>query len=147
MHDKNIYKSDAPDIKILPLTTSLKKGTEIEECEAKEWKVLETRTKERITHLARDMSEKGLIKTEDGTPQKIPLFKDLWVNRHSQYGPKEKVTKPTQKTKRPDVFSTDYLPPDKGPNFRIPTAKVVSKGLQPSSTTTVSTTSPYPYVN
>jgi hypothetical protein len=144
MHDKNIYinKPDAPDIKILPLTKSLKEGTEIEECEAKEWKILETRTKERITLLARDMSEKGLIRTEDGTPQKIPLFNDFWINRHSQYGPKEKVTTSTQKTKRPDVFSTDYLPPDKSPNVRIPAVKMVSKSLQQSSIATVSTASP-----
>jgi hypothetical protein len=137
MHDKNMYNTDVQDMKILPLTTSLKAGTEIEHCDGKDWKILETRTKERITFLAREMEGKHLLKDENGTLKKLPFFRELWMNRHGNYGPKDKVSKPAQKTKQLDVVNTDCLPPDKSPTFMTPAAKMLSKEPQTSSTTKV----------
>lgn len=139
MHEKNIYDPEAPDVKILPLIKSLRKGTEIEVCEPHQSKVFQNRTTDRIFFLAKDMVAKGLITMQENPPQKIPLFREFWINRHSEYGPKETVTKTAATIERPDVFSTEYLPPDRGSNFRTPTAKMVSKGPQKSSTTTVRT--------
>lgn len=137
MHDKNMYHNDVQDMKILPLTNSLRAGTEIEQCEGKDWKILEARTKERISSLAIEMEGKHLLKNENGTLQKLPFFRDLWMNRHSNYGPKDKVSRPAQRTKELDVVDIDSLPPDKSPTVRIPTAKMLSKGPQTSSTTKV----------
>jgi hypothetical protein len=137
MHDKNMYNTDVQDMKILPLTNSLRAGTEIEQGEGKDWKILETRTKERINFLAKEMEEKHLLKNESGTLKKLPFFGDLWMNRHSNYGPKDKVSRPAQKTKELDVVSTDCLPPDKSRTVRTPTANMFSKGHQTSSTTKV----------
>ncbi len=132
-----MYNIDVQDMKILPLTNSLRARTEIEQCEGKDWKILETRTKERIASLAIEMEEKHLLKNENGTLQKLPVFRDLWKNRHSNYGPKDKVSKPAQKTKELEVASTNSLPPNKSPTVRTPTAKMLSKGPQTSSTTNV----------
>jgi hypothetical protein len=137
MHDKNMYHTDVQDMKILPLTNSLRAGTEIEQGEGKDWKILEARTKDRIFDLAREMEGKHLLKNENGTLQKLPFFRDLWMNRQSNYGPKDKVSKPAQKTKELDVASTNSLPPNKSPTVRTPTAKMLSKGPQTSSTTNV----------
>jgi hypothetical protein len=137
MHDKNMYNTDVQDMKILPLTNSLRAGTEIEQGEGKDWKILEARTKERISSLAIEMEGKHLLKNENGTLQKLPFFRDLWMNRHSNYGPKDKVSRPAPRTKELDVVDIDSLPPDKSPTVRIPTAKMLSKGPQTSSTTKV----------
>lgn len=137
MHDKNMYNTDVQDMKILPLTTSLRAGTEIEEGEGREWKILETRTKERVTILAEDMEVKHLLQNESGTLKKVPFFRELWLNRHSQYGPKDKVSRPAQKTKELDVISPDSLLPDKTPTVKAKTANMLSKGPQASSTTKV----------
>jgi hypothetical protein len=137
MHDKNMYHTDVQDMKILPLTTSLRAGTEIEQCEGKDWRILETRTKERITSLAEEMEKKHLLKNESGTLKKLPFFRDLWLNRHSNYGPKDKVSRPAQKTKELDVVGTDFLQPEKSPTVRTPAANMLSKGPQTSSTTKV----------
>jgi hypothetical protein len=137
MHEHNIYKPEAPDVKIIPLIKSLKKGTDIEEFEGKQWNILKARTLDRMAVLAGDMLKKGLLKIVDGTPQKIEWFRDVWVNRHSHYGPKENATKPVAAINSRDIYSIDNLPPDQGSSFRNPTAKLMSTARQPSSTTAV----------
>jgi hypothetical protein len=138
MHEHNIYKPEAPDVKIIPLIKSLKKGTDIEEFEGKQWNILKERTLDRMAILAGDMLKKGLLRIVDGTPQKIEWFRDVWVNRHSQYGPKENATKPVATINSRDIYSIDNLPPDQGASsFRNSTAKLMSTARQPSSTTTV----------
>jgi hypothetical protein len=137
MHDHNVYNSDDPDIKILPLHTSLRKGTEIETCDAKQFNLFQQRILERISILARDISAKGLISTENGTPQKIALFKDVWANHHGHYCPKENGSKSSPKSKNLDIYDIDSLPPTKGPSFKTPTTKMLSKGHQASPSTKV----------
>ncbi|KAE9372633.1 hypothetical protein N431DRAFT_466874 [Stipitochalara longipes BDJ] len=139
MHDNNLYDPQAPDMKIIPLTNSLRRGTEIEECEIQLAKDFQQKTVERISELAEDMLKKGLLWKEDNTPKKLPLFKDLWVSRHGKYSPRVNGTKPVAAAKSRDVYSIDNLPPDPRPRA-APVATMASKGPQSSSTASSSGT-------
>jgi hypothetical protein len=138
MHDHNLYDiSEDQDIKILPLVNSIRKGTEIESCEVRQFNLLKTRILERVSSIARDLVTKGLLNTERGTPQKIPEFKNIWQNRHSHWGPKEPVSKSPPKPNSVDIYDMNSLPPESRQAFRTPTAKMLSKAQQPSSSTKV----------
>jgi len=135
MHENNLYNPEAPDIKIIPLAKSLRKGTQIEECDSHLAKDFQNRTLERISDLAEDMVKKGLLRKEDNDLKKIPLFKDAWIHRHSKYGPRTNATKPVAAVQSRDVYSTDNLPPS--PRPKAPIASMVTKGAQTSSTALV----------
>jgi hypothetical protein len=128
MHEHNVYTPEAEDMKIIPLMNSLRKGTEIETGEAKEFNLFMPRILERISVLTRDLCRKGLITEVSGTPEKIPEFKDAWKNRHSYWGPKESKSSP--KPKSFDIYDMESLL-DRSPSFKTPTAKMFAKGQQP----------------
>jgi hypothetical protein len=138
MHNHNLYDPEDPDIKVLPLINSIRKGTEIETCEGgKQFNLLKVRILERVSFIARDLWEKGLLQKEGSTPQKIPEFKSFWQNRHSYWGPKDSPSKSSQKPKNVDVYDINSLPPERTPAYRNPTARMLSKDQQPASSTKV----------
>lgn len=122
MHEHNVYNPEDPDIKMLALIQSLSKGTEIETRDVQQYNAFKRRVEERISFLARSLSEKGLIETKDGTTQKHQMFKEIWKNRHTQWGPNSNASRSASKSKAvesyEDVYDMDSLPPDKSPSLK-----------------------------
>jgi len=136
MHEHNLYDPQAPDMKLIPLIRSLRKGTQIEECTPRFARDFQNKTMERIAYLTEDMLRKGILMKEDNTPKKRPLFNDLWTHRHGRYGPRTSLSKPLPPVQSRDIYSIDNLPPDTPP--KAPIATMVTKAAQSSSSALVS---------
>jgi len=74
-----------------------------------------------------------LLKMESGAPQKIPEFKNIWQNRHSYWGPKDSPSKSSPKPRNVDIYDMNSLTSENNSTFRTPTAPMLSKAHQQSS--------------
>ncbi len=111
MHEHNYYDPEDADHKIMGLIDRLRKNTEIETCEAKDYNLLKQRLLERVAVLARELLAKHLLERHSsGRMQKTPCFRDYWQHRQSSWGygtPSPKKTHP----KRASVYDFE-MPTD-----------------------------------
>lgn len=145
IHDHNLYNSEDPDFKVLPLVKSISKGTELEKFDVNHFSMLKERLCERIQVLSRDLEKKGLIEKDiHNSLQKALTFQNMWRNRHSHYRPPKTVTKSPPSPADVDIYEMDSTPPAKSTGYKPPTARMVSTPESPTQPSKVRSHSPGP---
>lgn len=78
MHEHNFYDPDKKEENMIQLVNSLRKGTEIEQCHAKQYKTFVTRINARIGHFTKNLFQYGLIEMgNDGNIVRTQHFNTL----------------------------------------------------------------------
>ena len=128
MHAENFYDSDDPDDKVLVLVDQLIKGTQIESCDTRQYRILTQRVLDRISFLAKKLWDKSFVEhSKLGMPQKTEDFRAYWDNRQSYW--KSSLTSDNQalQSKRnADIYDMDTVPANDGLSTTL-SAKAPSK--------------------